>query len=375
MEESFLFKNVYDKQLIENIARNISNYWEEFDTVSFIESIVPNLKPLSLTERSNLITQELFTYLPKSYPDALKIILNSFKEEIDNKEISSGFEGFYYMPFAGYVSQFGLEEEDYEHSINALLEITKKFTSEFAIRPFIRKYPKETFRHLHNWTTDKNVHVRRLVSEGTRPKLPWASPLKEFQKDPTPVIELLEKLKEDEELYVRRSVANNLNDIAKDHPNLVVETLTKWNNIENKGTKWIIGHAARTLLKQGHPKALELLGYPGNVKLNVVNFKVNKDRCKLGGENEFSFEIQSLSSKEQNLMIDFIVHYMKANGKTVPKIFKLSKKIIPANGQLFFKKKISFKPISTRKYYPGIHEIEIQINGKQYCKTTFLLST
>lgn len=370
MEEGFLFKDVYNKQLVENIARHISICWEDFDSLSFIASIVPNLEPLSLTERSNLITQELFTYLPKSYPEAIKIILNSFNEEIKKNELS-GFEGFYYMPFAGYVSQFGLKKKDYKQSINALLEITKRFTSENAIRPFIRKYPKETFQHLHKWTTDKNVHVRRLVSEGTRPKLPWASPLKEFQKNPAPVIELLEKLKEDKELYVRRSVANNLNDIAKDHPDLVVEILTRWNKIDNKDTKWIISHASRTLLKQGHPRALELLGYPQNIKIDVVNFCVQKLRCKLGDENEFSFEIQSLAPKEQNLMIDFVLHYTKANGKTAPKVFKLSKKSIPANGQLLFKKKISFKPISTRKYYAGLHEIEIQINGKRYGKISF----
>ncbi len=372
MEKGFLFKDVYNKQLIESIAHNISDCCKDFDSTSFIASIIPNLKPLSLTERSNLITQELFTYLPKSYSDALEIILNSFRNEVNNTELS-GFEGFYYMPFAGYISKFGLQKEDYEQSINALLEITKRFTAENAIRPFIRMYPKETFQHLHKWTTDKNVHVRRLVSEGTRPKLPWASPLKEFQKDPAPIIELLEKLKEDKELYVRRSVANNLNDIAKDHPNLVVEILTQWNKKDNKGTKWIISHAARTLLKQGHPKALELLGYPENVKIDVLNFTVKKLKCKLGDENEFSFEIQSFASKEQNLMIDFVVHYTKANGKTAPKVFKLSKKSIPANSQLSFKKKISFKEISTRKYYPGLHEIEIQINGKRYGKEKFIL--
>ncbi|MBL4561251.1 MAG: DNA alkylation repair protein [Labilibaculum sp.] len=370
MEEGFLFKDVYNKQLIENMASNMQNSWSEFNILSFVNSITPNLDPLSLSERSQLICIELFNHLPKDYPKALKIILNSFSPEMETTNLQ-GFEGFYYMPIAAYVSQFGLEKKDFHLSINALIEITKRFTSENAIRPFIRKYPKETFQYLHQWTKDKNAHVRRLVSEGTRPKLPWASPLKEFKKNPSPVLELLEKLKEDDELYVRRSVANNLNDIAKDHPDLVVETLTRWNKINNKGTQWIIGHASRTLLKQGHPKALELLGFPQNIQIEVNNLSVNRPTCKLGDEIEFSFEILSSSTDKQNLMIDFIVHYMKANGKTAPKVFKLSKKSIPTNGCLTFKKKISFKPISTRKYYLGQHEIEIQINGMKYRKVKF----
>ncbi|WP_320017595.1 DNA alkylation repair protein [Labilibaculum manganireducens] len=372
MEKGFLFKDVYNNQLVGNMASNIVKSWGEFNTSSFVNAIISKLKPLSLSERSQLICTELFNHLPASYPKALAILINSIAEEnntTDKKEI----EGFYYMPIASYVSQFGLQKEDFHLSMKALKEITKIFTSEFAIRPFIRKYPEETLEYLHLWTTDENAHVRRLVSEGSRPKLPWASPLKEFQKDPSPVLKLLEKLKEDEELYVRRSVANNLNDIAKDHPDLVIKTLNRWNKTNNKGTQWIIGHASRTLLKQGHPKALELLGFPQNVQIAVNNLSVNTPTCQLGNEIEFSFEIQSSSANKQNLMIDFIVHYMKANGRTAPKVFKLSKKSIPANGSICFKKKISFKPITTRKYYLGQHEIEIQINGRRYGKVSFVV--
>ncbi|MFA9370956.1 MAG: DNA alkylation repair protein [Labilibaculum antarcticum] len=372
MEEGFLFKDVYNKHLVENMASNIQNSWSEFNISSFVNSITPKLDALSLSKRSQLICIELYNHLPKDFPKALKILLNSFNPEMGTTNIQ-GFEGFYYMPIADYVSRFGLEKEDFHFSINALIEITKRFTSENAIRPFIRKFPKETFQYLHQWTNNENVHVRRLISEGTRPKLPWASPLREFQKDPSPVLELLEKLKEDDELYVRRSVANNLNDIAKDHPDLVVETLARWNKTNNKGTQWIIGHASRTLLKQGHPKALELLGFPQNIQIKVNNLRVNRPTCQLGDEIELSFELESLSADKQNLMIDFIVHYMKANGKTAPKVFKLSKKSIPASGCLPFKKKISFKPITTRKHYLGQHEIEIQINGMKYEKVSFVV--
>lgn len=372
MEEGFLFKDVFNTELVARMGHRIKAVSSEFDEKSFYNNIVPKLTPLSLTERSSLICENLYSHLPREFNKAITILLMSFDDPIETTEMT-GFEGFYFMPIAKYVSIYGLGKGDFEISMNALIEITKRFTSEDAIRPFIHNYPQQTFEYLYRWSADENVHVRRLVSEGTRPRLPWSSVLREFIEDPKPVLRLLEELKEDPELYVRRSVANNLNDIAKDHPQLVVETLKRWKNINNKGTQWIISHASRTLLKQGLPEALDLLGYPTNVQVSVDNLILNKEECKMGDEIEFSFDLVSKASKEQNLMIDFVVHYMKANGKTAPKVFKLSKKKLPAEGRFSFKKKLSFKAITTRKYYAGLHEIEIQVNGKRYNKLIFLL--
>jgi len=370
MEEGFLFKDVFNPELVASMGQRIKAVSSEFDEKSFKSNIVSKLAPLSLSERSSLICETLYTHLPGEYNKAIAILLATFDKPTETSEMT-GFEGFYFMPIAKYVSIYGLEKEDFDISMNALIEITKRFTSEDAIRPFIRKYPEQTFKKLYKWAADENVHVRRLVSEGTRPRLPWSSVLREFIDDPKPVLDLLEELKQDSELYVRRSVANNLNDIAKDHPQLVVKTLKRWKSINDKGTQWIISHASRTLLKQGLPEALNLLGYPTNVQISVDHLILNKEECKMGDEIEFSFELASKASGEQNLMIDFVVHYMKANGKKAPKVFKLSKKKLSANGQLSFKKKLSFKAISTRKYYPGPHEIEIQINGKRYGKLDF----
>lgn len=372
MEEGFLFKDVFNPELVTRMGKKINAISSEFDEKSFYNALVPQFPPLSLSERINLICSELYAHLPKSYNKAIEILLLSFDSPVTSSEMT-GFEGFYYAPIAKYVSTYGLDENDFEISMNALLEITKRSTSEDAIRPFIRKYPKETFKYLYKWSADKNVHVRRLVSEGTRPRLPWSSVLKEFIIDPTPVLDLLEELKEDPELYVRRSVANNLNDIAKDHPQQVLEKLRNWQSINNKGTQWLIKHASRTLLKQGVPEILDLLGYPTNVEILVENLSLNKTHCKIGEAIEFAFQIVSNAQKEQNLMVDFVVHYMKANGKTAPKVFKLSKKKIAANETLCLKKKLSFKPITTRKYYSGLHKIEIQVNGKRYCKQEFQL--
>lgn len=372
MEEGFLFKDVFNADLVERMGARIKAVWSQFEDKSFSNDIISKLEPLSLSERSQLICDKLKIYLPENYNEAIELLLSTFDKVVETSEMT-GFEGFYFMPIGKYVSTFGLEEHDFEISMKALIEITKRFTSEDAIRPFIRKYPKRTFEYLYQWSVDENVHVRRLVSEGTRSRLPWSSVLREFINDPKPVIKLLEGLKTDPELYVRRSVANNLNDIAKDHPQLVIKTLKRWKEIENKGTQWIISHASRTLLKQGIPEALELLGYPVDVKISLENLKVNKEVCKMGDEIEFSFELISKAGEEQNLMVDFIVHYMKANGKTAPKVFKLSKKKLPAKEKFNFKKKLSFKAISTRKYYEGLHEIEIQVNGKKYSKLNFQL--
>ncbi|MRT92474.1 DNA alkylation repair protein [Ancylomarina sp. 16SWW S1-10-2] len=372
MEEGFLFKDVFNPELVARMGKRIKKVSPQFNADSFYKSIVPELEPLSLSERSALICESLQKHLPKAYNKAIEILLSTFDQVKETSEMS-GFEGFYFMPIAKYVSVYGLEKEDFDTSMIALIEITKRFTSEDAIRPFIRKYPEETFVNLYKWAADENVHVRRLVSEGTRPRLPWSSVLREFITDPSRVLNLLEELKQDTELYVRRSVANNLNDIAKDHPQLVIKTLKNWKSIKNEGTQWIISHASRTLLKQGLPEALELLGYPINVKVSVENLTLNKKNCKMGDDIEFSFDITSQAIESQNLMVDFIVHYTKSSGKTAPKIFKLSKKKLPGNQKVSFKKKLSFKIISTRKYYSGLHEIEIQINGKRYGKVNFEL--
>jgi len=372
MKEKFLFKDVFNEQLVRKMGANICKAYPEFDEEAFVSETFTEFTGLSLTERSQLIRKNLYKYLPKAYTLAIDIILSSFGEELIGDELS-GFDGFYYMPFGNYISTYGFALEHYETSMNALYELTKRFTAEGAIRPFIRKYPEQTFKLLRRWVKDDNVHVRRLVSEGTRPKLPWASPLKEFQKDPSPVLDLLEKLKEDDELYVRRSVANSLNDIAKDHPDLVVKTLKSWSAIKNRKTQWIISHASRTLQKHGHPEVLKLLGYSTAVEIEINTFKLESDYVRMGEELGFSFEIQSKSKDAQKLMIDFVVYYMKANGKLASKVFKLTKKLLKAGEKVKVQKRISFKPISTRKYYTGAHAVQIQINGSLYDRLEFRL--
>ena len=369
MEKGYQLKEIFNDKMVARIASDIHGVWNEFDKNTFERDINKSLKPLSLTERGNLIMEEMANHLPGHFPKAVEILVASFGKEMTDPEFT-GFDGFYYLPHGNYIAKYGLDHFDL--STNALKEITKRFTAEFPIRSFIQHHPEKSLKLLHLWSGDENLHVRRLASEGMRPRLPWAPQLTEFIKDPSPVLAVLNKLKDDPELYVRRSVANNLNDIAKDHTDLVVDVLTDWSKGASQGTEWIIKHAARSLIKSGNVKVLSLLGYNPDVAVDVYDFKASKN-ISMGGELEFSFKLESSSSKTENLMVDYIIHFMKANGKTAPKVFKLSKKKIKPGETVNVKSKQSFKPISTRKYYPGKHAISLQINGKVYGKEDFVV--
>jgi 3-methyladenine DNA glycosylase AlkC len=257
--------------------------------------------------------------------------------------------------------------------MQALYQMTKRFTAEGAIRPFIQKYPDKTLEILSEWAEDENCHVRRLVSEGTRPRLPWTMQLKQFIEDPQPVLRLLEKLKSDPELMVRRSVANNLNDIAKDNPDLVVQTLSRWKKVEDEGTQWLIRHAARTLVKQGNKDVLTILGYSPKVDIAVSKIKLNNSTLKMGEALSFSLEVKSRAKHAQTLVIDYVIHHVKANGKLAPKVFKLTNKTLEPGQALTISKTHPFRFITTRKYYPGRHLLEIQVNGVKYGKAEFVL--
>jgi len=370
MEQNFQVRDVFNEKVVNQLAGNLARAWHGFDAEGFSNSINSRLKALSFSERSNLIRDRLGEYLPKDYSRALEIILKALPPEMTENEIT-GYDGFIIMPQNDFVAKYGLDH--YDLSMQALYQMTKRFTAEGAIRPFILKYPERTLAILSEWAEDENCHVRRLISEGTRPRLPWTMQLKQFIEDPRPVLGLLEKLKTDPELMVRRSVANNLNDIAKDNPELVVKTLGRWQKINNEGTQWLIRHAARTLIKQGNRDVLTILGYLPNVDISISNIKLDKPTVKMGSDLNFSFEVQSTSQQTQTLMIDYVLQHVKANGKLTPKVFKLTRKTLEPGQRISIIKTHSFRQITTRKYYPGTHALEIQINGSIYGKTSFEL--
>jgi 3-methyladenine DNA glycosylase AlkC len=363
-----LKSETFNIQSITKLADSILCVYPKFKHKEFLEMILPTLESLELKERSNSIEDALVTYLPKPFEAGAEILLKALPCEIVEMEITS-YRGFILMPQTGYIARCGMN--NFELSMKVLYEMTKRFTSEFHIRFFIQEHYKATMSTLKEWSEDENVRVRRLVSEGTRPRLPWASVLKDFTKDPTPIITLLQKLKNDPELYVRRSVANNLNDISKDHPDLVIKTLTLWQNA-TKEMAWLTKHALRTLLKAGNEDALELLGYKQSNKLQL-KLSLASTEVIFGESLEFKIDINSNEDKIIPIMVDFIIYYQKANGTLAPKVFKLTSKKIKPNEVITLNKKHKFADFTTRKHYEGEHKIAIIINGKRYADCCFNL--
>jgi len=367
-KEKFKFREVFNPSVVNKLAINIQKTWLSFKKDKFSSEINLKINELNFGARSSLIADTLKKYLPNDFSTAAQILIDSLGPEQETDELAGNF---IIMPQSLFISRYGLEY--YDISIKALYEMTKRFTAEGDIRFFLEKHPEKTLKFLHKLTQDKSPFARRLASEGIRPRLPLAPRIPQLQKDPSLIIEILEKLKEDPNLMVRRSVANNLNDISKDNPDIVITTLKRWKQINNKRTQWIISHALRTLLKDGPPDSLKLMGYEPNINIIVSDIKLNSKEIKMGDDLLFKFKVTSNENKSCKLMIDYVIHFMKKNGKQAPKVFKITKKTLGTREMTTIEKKQSFKKINTRTYYSGKHSLEIQINGKKYAKTDFIL--
>jgi 3-methyladenine DNA glycosylase AlkC len=365
-ENENALKHLFDQKLLKRMADELSKVYPAFDRKHFV-GLMPKLKPLEMKPRVRFLRDELHRLLPAEYPKALEILLKSAA----GKKLS----GFDLWPYTEFVQTYGLDH--LELSLDALSQLTQLFTAEWAVRPFIKQHEKKTMKFLEKCARDQNEHLRRWASEGSRPRLPWGERLQDFVRDPSPTLPILEILKFDESLYVRKSVSNHLNDIAKDHPELVVKILARWQ--KEAGEKhaekidWIIHRSLRTLIKNGHGGALKLIGVSTKVQIELVDFKVAQNHITLGEKVDFTFGVKSLSSKPQKLVVDYIVHFVKANQSTAPKVFKLKTFELPAKGVLHISKSHPMKKITTREYYPGMHAIEIQVNGVSLAKVDWRL--
>lgn len=356
-EENQQLKDQFDVKLADQFARLIREVYPSFNQQEFVKRIKKDIPSLELKERIKIFAEAMHQFLPTDYPKSVNILIQILGPE-DGSKNNEFVHGFRLMPVEHFVSAYGLNHFDL--SMQALYEITKRSTAEFAIRPFLIHYEKQTLKVLGQWVNDKNEHVRRLVSEGTRPRLPWAMRLPSFIANPKPTLKLLEELKDDPSEYVRRSVANHLNDITKDHPDLAVAVLKHWAKEASKERLWIIRHALRSLIKQGHKEALTVLGFK-TPNVQVSNFKIQTPVVTFGKALLFSVDIQSQS--DQQIVIDYVIHFVKANGTTRPKVFKLSTRTLNTGDVLHIDRKHNIQPITTRKYYAGMHRVEIQING------------
>ncbi len=338
----------------------------DFDKAVFVKLASRKLNTLEFKERSNQICTALESTLPANFRQASKQLIASLHPdesfELTNMDSDKhGVRGWGVMPMAEFIARQGLQ--DFDFSMGVLKQLTKKSSSEFAVRRFIVADQDRALRHVRAWATDTNYHVRRLASEGTRPRLPWAVRLPMFMQDPTPIIAVLELLKDDDEEYVRRSVANSLNDIAKDHPAVVADIAQRWVTNADVNRQRLVRHACRTLVKHGHKSTLKALGYT-TPKIALNEFDIRTPRVKFGNSLEFSVSLTSTSRHVQPLIIDYVIHHQKSNGKTSPKVFKLRTTNLSPKQKISINKKHSIKPITTRTYYAGLHRIEIQINGE-----------
>jgi len=363
-------KDFFDEGVVRSIARDLRSAHAELDERAFVAACMKDLAALELTARGGRVAEVMREHLPRDFARAAEIIVRSLGPELDRTE-GFGLAPLRYMPHVFFVARHGLEEGDFEASMRAQYELTKRFSAEWSIRAFLERHPDATYRRLLEWTGDPNVHVRRLVSEGSRPRLPWAMRLRAFQADPRPVLRLLELLKDDPERYVQRSVANNLNDIAKDHPDLAVATCRRWSRGAPPGRRWIVGHALRFLVKRGDAAALAALGFAGKPRVRTAGIRLAPRRVKLGASLGFSFDLVSAASRPQELLVDYAVHFVKANGTVGPKTFKLSKVSLPGRGRIRFDGKVSFAQMTTRKHFPGRHRIEALVNGVSFPLAVF----
>jgi len=353
-------KSFFNRGVVERIATLLRAAHPSFPEQRFLAEATAGLEAHELLGRARHIMQAMYRALPSDFERAADILVRSLGPELEGEELQ-GIGVFLYLPYTMYVSEHGLDH--FETSMRAQYELTKRFTAEFSIRPFLERHPRETLERLHQWAGDPNVHVRRLVSEGTRPRLPWASRLRAFQQDPSPVLALLELLKDDPALYVRRSVANNLNDIGKDHPDVLVDTCARWAEGASPERLWIIRHALRSAVKRGDTRALSVLGFQGGSGLEVTA-SFQPKRIRLGESVGLTLSVTNRTQTRHKAIVDFAVHFIKANGSASPKVFKGGKVDLAPGASCTFEKTISFATMTTRKHYAGTHRVEALVNGQ-----------
>ncbi len=361
--ESGLWKDSLGERAVVELGLAIARVHKRFDAEGFALRVIgDNYVGRELKDRTRTIARHLRDFLPKDYGRAVTVLIKTAPHV-------GTFENW---ALTSYVEQFGLDY--FDESVAAMKALTPFSTCEFAIRPYMNRYTEKMLPVLHDWAADPNEHVRRLAAEGSRPRGVWTEHITAFRKNPRPVLELLEKLKADPSLYVRKAVANNLNDISKDHPDLVIKTALRWQKEKHKDTNWIVRHACRSLIRQGHPEVFPVFGFSYPPKVEVRNLTIAPKRVKVGAEMAFGFVVKATGTKSQKLAIDYSIHYVKANGKTAPKLFKLTEKSLKPGEIIEVRSKHSFLDRSTRTHRPGGHAIDIIINGIRQAGGTFTVT-
>lgn len=355
-------KEMFNVKYVEGLAGLIKGVYPEFKSKDFKEVITKALPELELNQRLRLISKNLGAFLPQDFEESLSIL---------KKVIPSTSGGYTNLVFPDFVGLYGMQHR--ELSLDALRYFTIYGSSEFAIREFLKEDLSGTLKVMNIWARDKNEHVRRLSSEGSRPRLPWSFKLEAIIQQPELTFPILETLKCDESLYVRKSVANHLNDVSKDHPEKLITLLKDWDKSLST-TAWIVKRACRTLIKKGDPASLSIFNFEKNAQVRILALKLSSKKIRIGEQLEFSFKICSLKKRKQKLVVDYVIHHRGKQGQLLPKVYKLKELELEAMSEVKLLKKHWFKQFSTRKQYAGNQKIDILINGKVMASKRFNLS-
>lgn len=350
---STLFKDIFNNVSIGELASEIKLAETTFKADKFIESVMDeSWNDLELKGRTRKVSTTLGMFLPDDYEDAIAVL-----DKVVHK-----FTGLLGTIFPDFVEVYGQDEKYWDVSIAALERYTEYSTAEFAVRPFIMKNEDRMMAQMYKWSKHENEHVRRLASEGCRPALPWGQALDKYKKDPTPIFPILEELKTDPSPYVRKSVANNINDISKTHPDLVTKLAKDWYG-DNERTDWIVKHGCRTLLKKGNRDVLAIFGYHSADAIDVSDFALDEAEVKMGDAVVFSFNIRTKEASK--IRLEYGIDYVRVGGKRNRKIFQISEISLDENKQKAYRKSHSFKEVTSRKHYPGTHAVTLIVNGEE----------
>lgn len=360
------FKDYFDQSAVQALSTQITSAWRKFPTRAFVQAASHGLTELEFSQRVSRLAECLRVSLPDDIPAALKILQNSLPEPFSNCD--SVADGWLQWPIGQFIAEYGVDH--FDPSMSVMIELTQRFSSEFAVRPFVIRYPDQTIERLTDLINHPSAHVRRWCSEAVRPRLPWGSVIRSLVDDPSPILPILDALHDDEELYVRRSVANNLNDIAKDHPSVVVSRCLQYQTKDARHTNWVIRHALRTLIKDGNQAALAALGYNAPRKISAELHRTPA-AITVGDSIELVSVLKNESNHSQQLAVDFELTFVRKNGMSSAKVFKWKSLTLSAGEQIAITKRHPMKATTVRRLYSGEHKIRLMVNGKALASAQF----
>lgn len=362
------FRDYFDWTLVDQIGVRISKIDSEFDKDHFREIISKDLLRMSMKDRIHEISIGLYSSIGKPYASSVDLLLKAMDV---TSEAFGVMRGFPVWVIANVIEMYGLDHPWV--SLQAIHKITQHFTGEFAIRPYLEHYPEQTLRTLREWAVDSSPDVRRLVSEGLRPRLPWASRVSWLMEDPSIIISLLDELRADSSEYVRRSVANNLNDISKSYPDEVVSCLTRWQieDGESKNLDALVRHACRGMVKRAHEGALQLQGFSAVPELSVDIFDVCADELVVGGKFTVNLKFMVASGAEHALIIDLVLLSPGAKSEPRKRVLKWCRRKAKGNDSISISKSWSLEGTTARVERAGVHSLELLINGSSFGEIDF----